>query len=76
MLAAALLACQLASADHKNHLYKEGEGVVLYANKVGPFHNPRYARHCLKIMCNERAHLPTRVTVIKPHAALVVDAFQ
>lgn len=35
------LAFQLATADHKNHIYKQGEHVVLYANKVGPFHNPR-----------------------------------
>ena len=25
-----------------DHRYKEGEVVPLYANKVGPFHNPRY----------------------------------
>jgi hypothetical protein len=35
------LACQLVAADHRNHIYKQGEHVVLYANKVGPFHNPR-----------------------------------
>ncbi|KAI4319241.1 hypothetical protein MLD38_032866 [Melastoma candidum] len=29
-----------AMADGSNHLYKEGELVPLYANKVGPFHNP------------------------------------
>lgn len=28
--------------DHRTHTYKNGELVVLYANKVGPFHNPRY----------------------------------
>eukprot|EP00775_Hariotina_reticulata_P013476 gene13476-13602_t len=26
--------------DHRTHIYKAGEHVVLYANKVGPFHNP------------------------------------
>lgn len=36
------IAYQLATADHRNHIYKQGEHVVLYANKVGPFHNPRY----------------------------------
>lgn len=40
-LAAVLLLSQLAAADHRNHIYKEGEHVVLFANKVGPFHNPR-----------------------------------
>ena len=25
-----------------DHRYKEGDAVPLYANKVGPFHNPRY----------------------------------
>ncbi|KAI4365802.1 hypothetical protein MLD38_021759 [Melastoma candidum] len=30
----------LASADSSDHRYKEGDPVPLYANKVGPFHNP------------------------------------
>lgn len=30
----------LGSADHK---YKKGDDVTLYANKVGPFQNPRQA---------------------------------
>ncbi|KAJ8460353.1 hypothetical protein OPV22_033279 [Ensete ventricosum] len=43
--AAALLLLLLASglragADGSNHRYKEGDSVPLYANKVGPFHNP------------------------------------
>jgi hypothetical protein len=41
LLVAALAAPQQAAADHKNHIYKPGEVVVLFANKVGPFHNPR-----------------------------------
>lgn len=28
-------------ADGSDHRYKEGDHVPLYANKVGPFHNPR-----------------------------------
>lgn len=28
--------------DASDHKYKEGEHVPLYANKVGPFHNPRF----------------------------------
>lgn len=28
-------------SDASNHRYKEGDAVPLYANKVGPFHNPR-----------------------------------
>lgn len=36
-----LVACSLISdADGSNHRYKEGDHVPLYANKVGPFHNP------------------------------------
>ena len=29
------------SSDASDHRYKEGDLVPLYANKVGPFHNPR-----------------------------------
>lgn len=29
------------AADASDHRYKPGEAVPLYANKVGPFHNPR-----------------------------------
>jgi transmembrane 9 superfamily protein 3 len=28
-------------SDGSDHRYKTGEPVPLYANKVGPFHNPR-----------------------------------
>lgn len=28
-------------SDSSDHRYKSGEEVPLYANKVGPFHNPR-----------------------------------
>lgn len=28
-------------SDASDHSYKEGDEVPLYANKVGPFHNPR-----------------------------------
>lgn len=31
-------------SDPSDHRYKEGDPVPLYANKVGPFHNPRYLR--------------------------------
>lgn len=27
--------------DHRTHVYQQGDIVVLYANKVGPYHNPR-----------------------------------
>lgn len=30
-------------SDASDHRYKAGEAVPLYANKVGPFHNPRFA---------------------------------
>ncbi len=30
-----------ALLGERNHSYKKGEEVKLYANKVGPFHNPR-----------------------------------
>lgn len=30
-----------ALQGERNHSYKKGEEVKLYANKVGPFHNPR-----------------------------------
>jgi hypothetical protein len=41
LAAAAVLGVQQAAADHKTHVYKDGEVVALFANKVGPFHNPR-----------------------------------
>jgi hypothetical protein len=37
-----LLAC-LNAASAKSHHFKDGEEVELYANKVGPFSNPRCA---------------------------------
>ena len=30
-----------ALLGHSDHSYKPGEAVALYANKAGPFHNPR-----------------------------------
>lgn len=30
-----------ARSDGSDHRYKVGDPVPLYANKVGPFHNPR-----------------------------------
>jgi hypothetical protein len=43
VLALVVLACALgARADGSDHKYKDGDHVPLYANKVGPFHNPRY----------------------------------
>ncbi|KAF5734602.1 putative phagocytic receptor 1b isoform X1 [Tripterygium wilfordii] len=35
-----LMTAYQASSDVSNHQYKEGDQVPLYANKVGPFHNP------------------------------------
>lgn len=43
----------LASASASDHRYKEGEKVPLYANKVGPFHNPRYASFCVSSPCGD-----------------------
>jgi len=37
----ALAAAGGVAADGSDHRYKAGEPVPLYANKVGPFHNPR-----------------------------------
>jgi hypothetical protein len=37
----ALTAASGVTADGSDHRYKAGEAVPLYANKVGPFHNPR-----------------------------------
>lgn len=28
-------------SDAINHKYQKGDSVPLYANKIGPFHNPR-----------------------------------
>ena len=43
VLALVVLACALGTrADGSDHKYKEGDHVLLYANKVGPFHNSRY----------------------------------
>jgi len=36
-----LLGADRARSDASDHRYKEGDPVPLYANKVGPFHNPR-----------------------------------
>ena len=44
LVAAIVILCSLTHvrSDASNHRYKEGDDVPLYANKVGPFHNPRY----------------------------------
>jgi hypothetical protein len=48
VLAVTVLACVLGAAvDGSDHRYKEGDRVPLYANKVGPFHNPRYSDNSL-----------------------------
>jgi hypothetical protein len=45
VLAVLILSCATgARADGSDHKYKEGDHVPLYANKVGPFHNPRYVQ--------------------------------
>lgn len=36
-----LLCGSQVRSDASSHRYKAGEAVPLYANKVGPFHNPR-----------------------------------
>jgi transmembrane 9 superfamily protein 1 len=41
VLLAAALAATGVVADGSDHRYKANELVPLYANKVGPFHNPR-----------------------------------
>lgn len=46
-------------SDPSDHRYKEGDPVPLYANKVGPFHNPRYFRsHSILIA------FPSLITII------------
>ncbi|KAH7692886.1 Nonaspanin (TM9SF) protein [Dioscorea alata] len=41
MIVVLVLVCGLGvKGDASDHRYKEGEHVPLYANKVGPFHNP------------------------------------
>ena len=54
------LAVGLASAAHRDHSYKPQEPVALYANKAGPFHNPRRA-HCLRaavqLLCELTPHV-------------------
>ncbi|XP_075644369.1 transmembrane 9 superfamily member 2-like isoform X3 [Castanea sativa] len=42
LVAAIVILCSLTHvrSDASNHRYKEGDDVPLYANKVGPFHNP------------------------------------
>lgn len=35
-------------SDGSDHRYKQGDTVPLYANKVGPFHNPRYYCYYLR----------------------------
>lgn len=34
-------ATPVVRSDGSDHKYKAGDAVPLYANKVGPFHNPR-----------------------------------
>lgn len=43
VIIALLILCgvDLVRSDASDHRYKEGDLVPLYANKVGPFHNPR-----------------------------------
>lgn len=36
-----LVAVAGASASEKTHSYKDGEAVMLWVNKVGPFNNPQ-----------------------------------
>ena len=43
LLAALVLAAGRSLASHRDHSYKPQELVSLYANKAGPFHNPRRA---------------------------------
>lgn len=42
-VAALLLCFEVAGvvSEASDHRYKQGDPVPLYANKVGPFHNPR-----------------------------------
>ena len=40
VIALGFLVCRV-SAGASDHKYKDGQAVPLYANKVGPFHNPR-----------------------------------
>lgn len=42
LVAVALCVCSV-HASGSNHKYGPGDPVPLYANKVGPFHNPRSA---------------------------------
>lgn len=43
LVVAVLLVCSGSHvrSDASDHRYKSGDQVPLYANKVGPFHNPR-----------------------------------
>ena len=43
VLAALLVCCGISgvASDSSNHRYSKSDVVPLYANKVGPFHNPR-----------------------------------
>lgn len=42
LLLMVLFGADQVRSSASDHRYKEGEAVPLYANKVGPFHNPRY----------------------------------
>lgn len=44
-LLVASMVATVARSDASNHRYKPKDQVPLYANKVGPFHNPRYKPH-------------------------------
>ncbi len=50
---------------HSDHSYKPHELVALYANKAGPFHNPR----CASLTCIER--LPLACFGVRPQRSCV-----
>jgi len=54
LLLAAVVVCVLLQgwtvhASGSNHKYGVGDPVPLYANKVGPFHNPRSVKPSLRL---------------------------
>lgn len=44
------------TSDASDHRYKEGDSVPFYANKVGPFHNPRsdFHFHHFHVVCTHQ----------------------
>ena len=56
-VAAAALLWAAAAADEETHTYEDGEHVLLWLNKVGPYHNPQETYSYYKLPFCKPAHI-------------------